>query len=225
MKHIIMTAAIVLAALSACNFSATGSNGSTSTSGTGGTRTENLAPFDALTVNIPVDITYETGDPGIVIVASDKYMDHIIVQQDGESVTVKSDDKKIRSFKDVKIYVTSDRLSELTVNGAVDMECKRGVKAVRDLAITLNGASDVEINGVEAENVTVKCNGAADIELEGLAVRTIDVTINGAGDVKLAGAADKAVLTINGAGDIDARRLAAAIIRPSVRGVGSIRTE
>ena len=225
MKHIVMTTAIALAALTACNFSATGSNGSSSNTGAGGTRTENLAPFDALTINIPVDITYETGDPGIVIVASDKYMDHIIVEQDGESVTVKSDDKKIRSFKDVKIYVTSDHLSELTVNGAVDMECKRGVKAVRDLAITLNGAADVEINGVEAENVTVKCNGAADIELEGIAVRTIDVTINGAGDVKLAGAADKAVLTINGAGDIDARRLEAAIIRPSVRGVGSVRTE
>ena len=225
MKHIIMTTAIAIAALTACNFSATGSNGSSSATGADRTRTENVAPFDALTINIPVDITYETGDPGIVIVASDKYMDHIIVEQDGETIVIKSDDKKIRSFKDVKIYVTSDRLSELTVNGAVDMECKRGLKAVRDLAITLNGAADVDICGVEAENVTVKCNGAADIELEAIAARSIDVTINGAGDVKLAGAVDKAVLTINGAGDIDARRLEAAIIRPSVRGVGSIRTE
>ena len=42
--------------------------------------------------------------------------------------------------------------------------------------------------------------------------------------IKVAGEADRAWLTINGAGDIDATGLEAASIRPSVHGVGSVRT-
>jgi hypothetical protein len=49
--------------------------------------------------------------------------------------------------------------------------------------------------------------------------------MNGAGDVNVGGRVDSARLTINGAGDIDATQLEAASIRPSVNGIGSIRTQ
>ena len=49
--------------------------------------------------------------------------------------------------------------------------------------------------------------------------------MNGAGDINVGGNVEKARLTINGAGDIDATKLAAASIRSSVNGIGSIRTQ
>lgn len=220
------TAAVVLATLTSCNFTVSGSNGkeiigSSETQ----TRTVEVLPFDDLTINIPCDVVYELGAPKIVIVAAEKYMNHIVVDQDTDgSVTIKTDDKRIRSFKDTKIYVTSDVLSVLSINGAVDMECKHGIRSTGDFSLTLNGAGDLDIAGLDAANVTVRCNGAADLELSGLNATALEVTMNGAGDINVGGRVERARLTINGAGDIDATQLEAASIRPSVNGVGSIRT-
>lgn len=222
-----LTAAVVLATLTSCNFTvSSGSNnneivGSSETQ----TRTVEVLPFDDLTINIPCDVVYELGAPKIVIVASEKYMNHIVVDQDNDgSVTIKTDDKRIRSFRNTKVYITSDVLSVLSINGAVDMECKHGIRSTGDFSLTLNGAGDLDIAGLDADNVTVRCNGAADLELSGLNASALDVTMNGAGDITVGGQVERARLTINGAGDIDATQLEAASIRPSVNGVGSIRT-
>lgn len=219
-----MATVVAIAALTACTFTVSGSNLGES-AGETQTRTFDVAPFDVLTINIPGDVVYEAGEPKVVIVAGEKYMEHIVVEADGEgALIIKSDDKKLRSFKNTKIYVTSDLLSELTINGAVDMTCKHGIRSNGDFALTLNGAGDLDIIGLEAADVTVRCNGAADLVLKDLKAATLDVTMNGAGDVTVAGEADRAFLTINGAGDIDARNLEAAVVRPSVHGVGSVRT-
>lgn len=221
-----ITAAIMIATLTSCNFTVSGSNsgeliGSSETQ----TRTVEVLPFDDLTINIPCDVVYELGAPKIVIVASEKYMNHIVVDQDNDgSVTIKTDDKRIRSFRNTKVYITSDVLSVLSINGAVDMECKHGIRSTGDFSLTLNGAGDLDIAGLDATNVTVRCNGAADLELSGLSASALDVTMNGAGDITVGGQVERARLTINGAGDIDATQLEAASIRPSVNGVGSIRT-
>ena len=223
MKSMILAA---LVSLATCNFTITGSNeGTIVNAGPEQTRTVDAAPFDVLTISIPGEVVYETGAPKVVIIANEKYMEHIVVEQNGNGrLSIKSDDKKIRSFKNTKIYITSDFLSSLTINGAVDMECKHGIRSTGDFSLTLNGAGDLDIAGLEAADVTIKCNGAADLGLTGLRAATLDVTMNGAGDVKVSGEADRADLTINGAGDIDATGLEAAIIRPSVHGVGSVRT-
>ncbi len=216
----------MIATLTSCNFTVSGSNsgeliGSSETQ----TRTVEVLPFDDLTINIPCDVVYELGAPNIVIVASEKYMNHIVVDQDNDgSVTIKTDDKRIRSFRNTKVYITSDVLSVLSINGAVDMECKHGIRSTGDFSLTLNGAGDLDIAGLDATNVTVRCNGAADLELSGLSASALDVTMNGAGDITVGGQVERARLTINGAGDIDATQLEAASIRPSVNGVGSIRT-
>jgi hypothetical protein len=222
-----ITAAIMIATLTSCNYTVSGSNsgeliGSSETQ----TRTVEVLPFDDLTINIPCDVVYELGAPKIVIVASEKYMNHIVVDQDNDgSVTIKTDDKRIRSFRNTKVYITSDVLSVLSINGAVDMECKHGIRSTGDFSLTLNGAGDLDIAGLDATNVTVRCNGAADLELSGLRATSLEVTMNGAGDVNVGGRVDSARLTINGAGDIDATQLEAASIRPSVNGIGSIRTQ
>ena len=225
MKKIIV-AALAFVALTACNFTISGSGSSEPAGSTEvQTRTVEVAPFDDLTINIPGDVVYETGAAKVVIVAEERYMNHILVEQDGKGgVVIKSDDKKIRSFKNTKIYVTSDFLSELTINGAADMECKSGIRSTGDFALTLNGAGDLDIAGIEAADITVRCNGAADLDMKGICGATLDVVMNGAGDITLAGKVDRAEVTINGAGDIDATQLEAAVIRPSVHGVGSVRT-
>ena len=230
----LITIVISLLALSACNFTITGSNsGKTDSeevviadSSADQTRTYEVAPFDELTVNIPCDVVYEAGAPRVVVVANAKYMEHIVVEHDGRNgLVIKTDDKKIRSFKHTKIYVTSDCLSALTVNGAVDMECKHGIRSTGDFAITLNGAGDLDIAGLDADEISIRSNGACDLNIFDINASALEVTMNGAGDINVGGNVEKARLTINGAGDIDATKLAAATIRSSVNGIGSIRTQ
>lgn len=223
MRKIILASIALVAALSACSFNVSGSE---KESGSDGTRTVEVADFDRLVVAIPADVVYETGDPKIVIVAREKFIDHIVAEQDGQGrITVKTDGSVIRSLKNTKIYVTSMGLSELTVNGAANVDCKHGIVAARDFALNINGAADVDIAGLTADNVTVQCNGAGDFQIAGLDAYAIEVTINGAADAVLTGRVDSASLTINGAGNINAKKLEAASIRPSIHGVGSIVTK
>lgn len=229
MKSLVLAIAISLASVTACNFTITGSGNNNETEIVGSsaeqTRSFELSAFDDLTISIPCDVVYESGAPKVVVVASEKYMEHILVEQNSDgSVIIKSDGSKIRSFKNTRIYVTSDRLSALTVNGAVDMECKHGIRSAGNFDLTLNGAGDLEIKGLDADNIDIRCNGAADIEILDICAVRVNVTINGAGDATLSGDVDEAALTINGAGDINARGLNARSIRPSVRGIGSIVT-
>lgn len=204
-----------------------------------------LKAFISLTVNLPVDVVYTPGDAKVLIVAKSKHIDHILVRQgeDG-AVVIESDDKKIRFWSGTKIYVGSKYLSELKLNSSQEFDCRGTIVSRDGFSLTLNGAADVEIFGIDADrteitcngaadfelhslnsdDVTVKVNGAGDMDLHGIRVKRIDAKINGAGDIDLEGEADAVMLSINGAGRIDARHLRAKVVHPNVKGVGSIRT-
>lgn len=204
-----------------------------------------LKAFKSLTINLPVDVVYTPGDSKVLIVAKSKHIDHILVRQgeDG-AVVIESDDKKIRFWSETKIYVGSKYLSELKLNGSLEFDCRGTIVSRDGFSLNLNGASDVEIFGIDADwteitcngaadfelhdlksdEVSVKVNGAGDIELHGIRAKTLDAKINGAGDIDLEGEADTVTLSINGAGRIDASHLRAKIVRPNVKGIGSIQT-
>ncbi len=204
-----------------------------------------LKAFKSLTINLPVDVVYTPGDAKVLIVAKSKHIDHILVRQgeDG-AVVIESDDRKIRFWSETKIYVGSKYLNELKLNGSQEFDCRGTIVSRDGFSLNLNGASDVEIFGIDADwteitcngaadfelhnlksdEVSIKVNGAGDMELHGIRAKTLDAKINGAGDIDLEGEADTVTLSINGAGSIDASHLRAKIVRPNVKGIGSIQT-
>lgn len=204
-----------------------------------------LKAFTSLTVNLPADVVYTPGDSKVLIVAKSKHIDHILVRQgDDGAVVIESDDKKIRFWSGTKIYLGSKYLSELKLNGSLEFDCRGTIVSRDGFSLNLNGASDVEIFGIDADWTEITCNGAADLELHslksddvaikvngagdmdlhGIRAKAVDAKINGAGDIDLEGEADTVTLSINGAGSIDASHLRAKIVRPNVKGIGSIRT-
>ena len=227
-----MTAAVAALMMTACTFTVgTGDKSVTmgvgTKSGEAGsseivTKTFDVKGFETLVCSLPADIVYEYGDPNVVITAQEGVMQHIQVIQEEEKLTLKMDVKTLKGLKDIKVYVTSRRLFAMEFNGAVDFECKNGIKARGDFSIAANGASDVEINGLKAEKVNIVCNGAADVDLLELKCDEITVVVNGAADVSLAGRTSLADLTINGAGDMDITELQADKVLSAVHGLGSI---
>ena len=228
----VMTAAVAALMMTACTFTVgTGDKSVTmgvgTKSGEAGsseivTKTFDVKGFETLVCSLPADIVYEYGNPNVVITAQEGVMQHIQVIQEEEKLTLKMDVKTLKGLKDIKVYVTSRRLSAMEFNGAVDFECKNGIKARGDFSIAANGASDVEINGLKAEKVNIVCNGAADVDLLELKCDEITVVVNGAADVSLAGRTSLADLTINGAGDMDITELQADKVLSAVHGLGSI---
>ena len=226
----IMIASIAALMLSACTFTV-GAGDKSVTMGVGTksseayseytTKTVELKNFDTLVCSVPADVNYEYGDPKVVISAREEALKHIQVLQEDETVTLRMDVKTLKGLGDIKIYITSRRLSALEFNGAVDFECKNGLRAKGDFLLTANGAADVEINGLKADKVNIVCNGAADADVEELKCDEITVVVNGAADVSLAGRTGLADLTINGVGGIDIAHLEADKVLSSVHGLGS----
>ena len=227
----VMLASIAALMMSACTFTV-GAGDKSVTMGVGTksseayseytTKTVELKNFDTLVCSVPADVNYEYGDPKVVISAREEALKHIQVLQEDETVTLRMDVKTLKGLGDIKIYITSRRLSALEFNGAVDFECKNGLRAKGDFQLSANGAADVEINGLKAEKVNIVCNGAADVDLLELKCDEITVVVNGAADVSLAGRTSLADLTINGAGDMDITELQADKVLSAVHGLGSI---
>lgn len=209
-------------------------------------RDERPADFSSLTVNLPLEVIYTTGEPKAIIVGRKKAVEHIVIREDPNgTLTVGSDDRMLRVYSGTRIYLSSRRLESLTLNGAVEFTSRKRLKVADGFTLTANGTAEVELEGVSADSISLRCNGAADVSLLQAKCKVLEINcngaadidasdidckvvraqINGAGGVALAGKTDEAVLTINGVGKIDAKHLDAKRIRPSVQGIGSVLTQ
>ena len=186
------------------------------------TRDEVTGEFHSLKSNLPGDIIYTPGDCAVSIYGPDNVLDHITVHNENGFLEIKSNLYRITNLKELRVEVSSPVVEELSFNGAVDFKAPEGITALNFNA-TLNGAGDILISGLQANEAALTVNGAADASIKGLDCDFISVSINGAGDAVLAGKAGSADLTISGAGDIDAEKLECDNLSTKVRGVGSIK--
>ena len=137
------------------------------------------------------------------------------------TLVIKSDGTTFRNIKTFKVNVSSPVLEKADFNGAVDFSAPKGITAL-DFALQINGAGDIDIQGLAADKASVTVNGAGDARITGIDCETLSVGINGAGDATVAGRATKASLQVSGAGDIDAKALECSDIESKVRGIGRV---
>ncbi len=100
---------------------------------------------------------------------------------------------------DNRVIVTMPVFSGLTVNGAVDANLS-GIEG-RKINFKINGASNIEATGT-CGKLGITVNGASNFEGRKLECEDVTVRINGIGNVEAFGA-QSADLTINGMGNID----------------------
>lgn len=185
-------------------------------------KTVPVTDFNSLIVDGAYEIKYTPGPSSIVVNAPAKAMEHLVITQTGSLVHICTDGKRVR-WENVEVLVSSPSLEALTVNGAVDFEADRGLGGT-NFNLEVNGAGDLELNGVIAGQVAITVNGAGDIELERLQCTHLTVCVNGAGDVEIEGRADSADVSVSGAGDINLYRLDCPELVTKTRGFGSIKT-
>jgi len=187
------------------------------------TRNDVTGEFSALECNLPGDVIYTPGDCAVSIYAPDNILDIVTVRNQNGTLEIKTNTSRIRNLRHVKINISSPVLENVVFNGAVDFNAPQGITAL-DFRATVNGAGDIDINGLQSSKAALIVNGAGDATISGIDCDELQVAIAGAGDAIVSGrVSGKANLSISGAGDIDARELQCTDIDSKVRGVGSVK--
>lgn len=186
------------------------------------TRNDVTGEFTTLRCNLPVDMTYTPGDCFLSITGPDNVLSHITVTNEDGLLVIKSDGTTFRNLKNLKVKLSSQVLEKAEFNGAVDFSAPQGITGP-DIDLIVNGAGDIDIDGLKAAKASLIVNGAGDATVRGIDCETLVVSLNGAGDATVSGKADSAELTISGAGDINAEGLRSAEINSKVRGIGKVR--
>ena len=186
------------------------------------TRNDVTGEFHSIQCNVPGDVIYTPGDCAITFKGPDNVLDHIKVDNNNGTLVVKTDGITIRKLKNLTVRISSPVLEDLDFNGAIDFSAPQGITAL-DFNLTVNGAGDVEIGGLQADKAVVTVNGAGDVTIDDADCETLILDVNGAGDANVSGKATQASLSINGAGDIDASGLQCTDINSTVHGLGRIK--
>ena len=188
------------------------------------TKELDLSGFDAITVNGSSDMELFQGESFQVLVkANEEVFDYIDYKvEDGILILETKDHVNIRA-EEYDITITLPVLKELIVNGAADVDIKKGYAASENLKVQVNGAGDFDLSGIAVPSLSFTLNGAGDIEADGLDVEELSVAVNGAGDIDVSGKAGKASFSVSGAGDIDARGLECESVTTHKSGMASIR--
>ena len=186
------------------------------------TKTFEITDFNTLKCNIPASITFTQEAPAsLEISTSDNIMEDLVVEQNGQILTLNFR-SKWRNVPKLDIILSSSTISEMEVNGAIELVAGSGIRT-DELRIEVNGASDMDIDGLAASKVSIDVNGASDCDIDGLDAGALEIDINGAGDCKISGKVETADVVINGAGNIDIRGLEAGNVHSRVNGVGTVR--
>lgn len=194
-----------------------------SVSGSGRVATENrsIRPFAQLEVAGSMDVYITQGRGGTAqLEAEDNILQFIELIEEGDKLRVRfRNNVSIRTNKDVKVYLATERLSMVEAAGSGDIKIEghftndipvklsiagsgdlEGGFSAPEVRVNIAGAGDVDVKG-ETRDLSVDIAGSGNCDASELLSETADVNIAGSGNVKLhASRAIKA--TIMGSGDI-----------------------
>ena len=163
--------------------------------------------FSSIGVSSGIDLYLTQGNSESVSIKSDsETLKDIIVEQNGENVTIKFKDgiKWSGMFKNrvIKAYVNFKTLNTLAASGGSDVFTQNHIKtdklAIRssggsdlkltivcnDLSVQSSGGSDIDLKG-KAANMTIQSSGGSDVDAFELIADYAKVQASGGSDVNL----------------------------------------
>lgn len=183
---------------------------------------------DALTLELPADVTYVQGAANtVVITGPQKMVERVQVDggrirmEDGpERVTLRWTGHSLEGWSDaerLKITVTAPSVVRFAVEGSSDV-------TIRDydqptMALDISGSGEVEAFG-KVQALEVDISGSGEADLRALQTTDANVAISGSGDATVA-PTGKAELSISGSGDIEVTTRPASVTQ-DVSGSGDI---
>lgn len=166
-----------------------------------------------------VELTQGSGT-AVKVEADDNLQPYIITEMD-EGVLVikmKSNIRFINSER-LKIYITTDRLEQLTLSGSGNITGTNKFTGADHLKLRVSGVGDLQLD-LNTPELEAEISGSGSLALSG-ETKDAKIQINGVGDCNAATLkAENATVKISGSGDV--KLFADNRLDVTIRGVGSV---
>jgi hypothetical protein len=188
------------------------------------TETRDAAPFERLDIEDSVDVKVVPGDAREVrVYAGEDVIDRVHTESSDGVLHVDIRDRGIvigdDPLGDARVEVSASAVRSVSIGGSSDVDLT-GVD-VDELELDVEGRADIDASGtVDRLNATI--GGAGDANLSRLVVRSAVVAVEGAADADL-NVSDSLDVTIEGAGDVTYR--GDPEIRSDIEGAGDLHRE
>ena len=210
MKKFLYIAATALACASCFHVNTNYKGGKNAINGNGDviSKSFDLKDFDQIVINGHADVDFtQSSTYEVTVRTQENIFEWLDYKVEGTTLVIEAKDHRDVRATTYDIVIQAPELKKLTVNGATDFNVK-GLRMDGDLDVQVNGAGDLDFEGITCNSLSIEVNGAADANLTSIDIaRKLKVQVNGAGDVDITGNAVDVSLEVNGAGDIDATGL------------------
>ena len=182
--------------------------------------------FTRIEANGGFDVYYTQGDTLSIRLEGDTASTrHTIVTGDGKTLTISAandGDLTTKLKYQMKVYVTSPALTEVSIKGSGNFIAERGISAEK-LSMHIAGSGDIKMKGIKADDFSIDIAGSGDAYASGIDAKKAYFSIAGSGGVTMDGIkADKFTGSIAGSGDIKATHADIGKASCSIAGSGDI---
>ena len=186
-------------------------------SGISSSQAREVPEFRAVRLEGGFDLRASVGKTrSVVLEGEDNLLEHVRTRVEDGVLVLDFAPGRYRTRLPLSIALVTPALTAVEVDGAGDVQLD-GVMGER-LSIAIRGSSDVSANGT-VDALELAISGTGDAHLIGLDAKRARVSISGAGDVVLA-ASERLDASITGAGDV--RYCGSPQVSKSVSGAGSV---
>lgn len=217
-----LAALIAALPLAACGMANGMSGDVVQPSGTGGTRSFDVAGFTGVALKGADDVEVRHGTGFAVTASGDSaLLDRLEIRKDGDTLNIgrKDGDWHWTGDTGAKIVVTLPRLNRASVAGSGDMAIDRAegdfsgsVAGSGDLnvarlaggkaGLAIAGSGNLKIAAGQASEISAKVAGSGNVDASGVRAARGDISIAGSGNVR-AQLTDAAKVSIVGSGDAE----------------------
>ncbi len=158
----------------------------------------NVPKFSSVEVDGAFNVYIECQKKQSIEIRGDSnILPQIITRVKGNTLQITSN-RTICPKKILEVKVSAENIDRVSISGAVDLSIS-GVNN-NNLEFEINGAGDLKASG-KTKNMKIDVSGSGDIKAKELKAENVDVAVNGAGNA-VVNASQKLKAEINGAGDI-----------------------
>ncbi|MFN7116575.1 MAG: head GIN domain-containing protein [Saprospiraceae bacterium] len=163
----------------------------------------NLRDFDGIDLRISADVYVRQGAEQRVVIEGQRNIIDEIERDVDNGIWEIETDRCIRSYDDLRIYITVPDVTLLRVSGSGDIVSENTL-VVDDIELSISGSGTIDA-ALDADDINAKISGSGDILLEGEADQLV-LTISGSGDFRAFNLPLRSAnVTISGSGDVDVR--------------------
>lgn len=164
------------------------------------TETFDIDEFSELEVSTAFDVEIDVGsETTLEIDVDEDLVEDLDIDQEGDRLSIDIDQGFFSTSGPLRARITTPNLEALRLNGAVEVDVK-GLDGDR-LDLELNGASKVTGEG-SVRSVTIDSDGASTVEFDDVEIEEVQLDIDGASSLQLNGAAN-VTGRLDGASSVD----------------------